>query len=111
MAPGEVRIWDEGTYDCHKFREDEVIVTFHGERVQGKYALFQTQGQELDDPPHGPAPGTEREAMPERLAPMLAKRATLPADEREWAYRDQVGRRARDRLLASPGDCGSRAAT
>ena len=42
---GEVRIWDAGTYDCHKFRDDEVIVTFHGERLQGKYALFQTKGK------------------------------------------------------------------
>src|ERR1700733_11932591 len=33
---GEVQIWDAGTYDCHKFRDDEVIVTFHGERVRGK---------------------------------------------------------------------------
>ena len=32
---GEVKIWDAGTYECEKWREDEVIVTFHGER-QGR---------------------------------------------------------------------------
>ena len=36
---------------------NEVIVTFHGERLQGRYVLFQTARQGLDDPPHGPARG------------------------------------------------------
>ena len=31
---GTMRIWDRGTYETHKFRDDEVMVTFHGERVQ-----------------------------------------------------------------------------
>ena len=42
---GKVKIWDQGTYECHKFREDEVMVTFHGERLEGKYVLFQTKGR------------------------------------------------------------------
>src|ERR1043166_4343604 len=37
---GKVKIWDRGTYETHKFRKDEVMITFHGERVQGKYVLF-----------------------------------------------------------------------
>src|SRR5207253_4927283 len=41
---GRVEIWDHGTYECEKWRDDEVIVTFDGERLQGKYALFQTKG-------------------------------------------------------------------
>src|SRR3954470_18820663 len=32
---GKVKIWDSGTYECEKWREDEVIVTFHGRRVEG----------------------------------------------------------------------------
>ena len=32
---GTMTIWDRGTYEPEKFRDDEVIVVFHGERVQG----------------------------------------------------------------------------
>src|SRR2546421_9024703 len=37
---GTMKVWDTGTYECHKFRDDEGIVTFHGRRLQGRYALF-----------------------------------------------------------------------
>ncbi len=82
---GKVRIWDSGTYDAEKFRRDEVIVTFHGERLKGKYALFQTKGKNWMihrmDPPD---PG--REPMPEKVAPMLAKLSRLPSDDEGWGY-------------------------
>lgn len=51
---GEVFIWDTGTYETEKFRDNppdgpdkggEVIVTLHGEKVQGRYALIQTGGK------------------------------------------------------------------
>jgi bifunctional non-homologous end joining protein LigD len=84
---GEVQIWDAGTYDCHKFRDDEVIITFHGERVQGKYALFQTKGKNWMIHRMDPALEGERERMPEQLVPMLARPGRLPADDDEgWAY-------------------------
>src|SRR6266576_597948 len=55
---GKMRIWDAGTYELHKWKPDEVIVTFHGERVKGKYALFQTNGDNCMihrmDPPADP---------------------------------------------------------
>src|SRR5947209_18487442 len=38
---GKMKIWDSGTYDAEKFRDDEVILTFRGERLNGRYALFQ----------------------------------------------------------------------
>ena len=38
---GTMEIWDSGTYEAEKFRDDEVIVILHGERVQGRYVLFQ----------------------------------------------------------------------
>src|SRR4029079_12115715 len=41
---GTMKIFDRGTYETHKFRKDEVMVTFHGERVRGKYVLFRTRG-------------------------------------------------------------------
>ena len=41
---GTMTVWDHGTYEAEKLRDDEVIVTLHGERVDGKYALFRTRG-------------------------------------------------------------------
>jgi bifunctional non-homologous end joining protein LigD len=84
---GTMIVWDRGTYETHKFRDDEVIVTFHGERVSGKYALFRT-GKDpkdwmihrMDPPPAG------REPMPERVAPMLARLGSLPRDEQNWGF-------------------------
>ena len=82
---GEVQIWDAGTYECEKFRDDEVIVTFHGGRVGGKYVLFQTKGKNWMihrmDPAHG-----NGEEMPKHLVPMLASAAQLPSQEEEWAF-------------------------
>jgi bifunctional non-homologous end joining protein LigD len=83
---GQVKIWDSGTYEPHKFRDDEVIVTLHGERVQGRYALFQTREQDWMihrmDPPADP----EREPLPDRIAPMLAKPGSLPRDDDAYGY-------------------------
>jgi bifunctional non-homologous end joining protein LigD len=82
---GKVAIWDKGTYETHKFRHSEVMVTFHGERLQGKYVLFQTKGKNWMihrmDPPD---PG--HEPMPDRIVPMMAKLAKLPTDDSNWAY-------------------------
>jgi bifunctional non-homologous end joining protein LigD len=83
---GTMKIWDRGTYETHKFREDEVMVTFHGERLHGRYVLFRTRGDDWMihrmDPPEDP----EREPMPERVAPMLARTGPLPRDETGWAF-------------------------
>jgi bifunctional non-homologous end joining protein LigD len=86
---GTMRIWDRGTYEVHKFRDAEVMVTFHGERVQGRYVLFRTRGKDWMihrmDPPQDP----DREPFPEHLEPMLAKAGPLPRDDDDdprWAY-------------------------
>ncbi len=83
---GTMRVWDRGTYELHKFREDEVMVTFHGERLEGRYVLFRTGGKNWMihrmDPPEDP----EREPMPEDLKPMLASTGPLPPDDGRWAY-------------------------
>ncbi|HEY7077512.1 MAG TPA: non-homologous end-joining DNA ligase [Solirubrobacteraceae bacterium] len=82
---GSMRIWDRGTYEPHKFREDEVMVTFHGERVRGRYVLFRTRGKDWMihrmDPPEDP----DREPMPERIEPMLARTGTLPEGD-DWGF-------------------------
>lgn len=43
---GKVVIWDAGTYEAEKFRDDEVIVNLHGSRISGRYALIQTNGDQ-----------------------------------------------------------------
>ncbi len=49
---GKVVIWDAGTYDTEKFNDSadgekgEVIVTLHGRRIRGRYALIQTNGDQ-----------------------------------------------------------------
>ncbi len=47
---GKVIIWDAGTYDTEKFNDTgekgEVIVTLHGQRISGRYALIQTDGNQ-----------------------------------------------------------------
>jgi bifunctional non-homologous end joining protein LigD len=83
---GKMLIWDSGSYEAEKFRDDEVIATLAGERVQGKYALFQTDGDNWMihrmDPPADP----DREPMPSHLKPMRAVLSTLPPDDEGWAY-------------------------
>ncbi|MCW3064106.1 MAG: ligase [Solirubrobacterales bacterium] len=83
---GKILIWDRGTYEAEKFREDEVIVTFHGERLQGRYVLFRTRGDDWMihrmDPPVDPG----REPLPDDLRPMMARLGGLPRDERDYAF-------------------------
>ena len=85
---GTMTIWDRGTYVPEKIQDKKVIVEFHGERVQGRYALFQTGSDPKDwmihrmDPPLDP----EREPMPERVVPMLAQGGTLPAKEELYGF-------------------------
>jgi bifunctional non-homologous end joining protein LigD len=47
---GNVIIWDFGTYDTEKFLDSaengEVVVTLHGNRISGRYALIQTDGDQ-----------------------------------------------------------------
>jgi bifunctional non-homologous end joining protein LigD len=84
---GTMTIWDRGTYEPEKVEDDELILTFHGDRVRGQYALFQTRGNQWmlhrmsppDDPTASP--------IPVDLAPMLAVASDrLPPDDDQWAY-------------------------
>ncbi len=84
---GTMSIWDRGTYDCEKFRDDEVIVVFHGERVTGRYALFRAGRDPKDWMIHRMDPAEPgRAPMAEGVAPMLARLGKLPRDETGWGF-------------------------
>jgi len=89
---GTMTIWDQGTYEVHKWEARKVEVTFHGERLSGRYGLFPI-GRSGDsandwmihrmDPPADP----DREPMPERILPMMARASNaLPRDEKNWSF-------------------------
>jgi bifunctional non-homologous end joining protein LigD len=85
---GKMRIWDRGTYELEKWTDTKVMVNFHGERLRGRYALFQTGKDSKDwmihrmDPPEDPG----REEMPERIVPMMAKLAEDVPPGDQWAF-------------------------
>ncbi len=88
---GKMRIWDRGTYELHKWEQRKVEITFHGERLRGRYGLFPIGRDEATrndwmihrmDPPADPA----REPMPERIVPMLARAGDLPSPEQGWSF-------------------------
>ncbi|MET1002871.1 MAG: non-homologous end-joining DNA ligase [Acidimicrobiia bacterium] len=83
---GTMRVWDTGTYETHKFEPDEVQISFHGERVRGRYVLFRTKDKNWMihrmDPPEDP----DRAVAPEGLRPMAATLATTPPRGEGWAW-------------------------
>jgi bifunctional non-homologous end joining protein LigD len=82
---GAMTIWDAGTYEPEKIEESKLVVRLDGERVSGRYALFQTRGK--DWMIHRMDPAVEgREPMPERIEPMKATLAELPRDDEGWAF-------------------------
>jgi len=84
---GTVKIWDEGTYQPVKWTDREVMVDFKGKRLQGRYVLFQTRGNDWMihrmDPPQDP----DRQPMPKKIDPMLAKLVTkIPTPDDGWGF-------------------------
>ena len=84
---GTVSIWDHGTYDIEKWSDREVMVVLHGKRLQGRYVLFRTNGENWMihrmDPPQDPG----RRPMPERVEPMMAKLGTaVPTPDSAWGF-------------------------
>ncbi|MFL5895954.1 MAG: non-homologous end-joining DNA ligase, partial [Thermoleophilaceae bacterium] len=85
---GTMKVWDSGTYDSHEWTDSKATVTFHGERVRGRYHLFQAGRDEKDwmirrvDPPLDP----DRRPMPEHVVPLVAVPGTLPADDDAYVY-------------------------
>ncbi|MDQ6637745.1 MAG: hypothetical protein M3Y62_08170, partial [Candidatus Dormibacteraeota bacterium] len=88
---GQVSVWDRGTYETHKWELDgkkkEVMITLHGQRVEGRYVLFQTDGKNWMMHRMDPPQKADFEPAPEQVVPMLAKLAAgLPTPEEDWAY-------------------------
>ena len=80
---GTMTVWDTGTYETEKFRDNEVIVTLHGQRISGRYALIQTNGNQwlahrMKEQP---------DAQPGDLAPMLATSGSVgKLTAGQWAF-------------------------
>jgi len=89
---GEVIVWDSGTYEAEKFRDNppdgpdkggEVIVTLHGSKVSGRYALIQTGGKNwlahrMKEQP---------QPTPEDVKPMLATHGSVSRlTKAVWAF-------------------------
>jgi bifunctional non-homologous end joining protein LigD len=83
---GTMTIWDSGTYELEKWEAGKVMVDFHGERLQGRYALFRAGKDEKDWMIHRiDPPARERDPFPENVVPMLARLSTLPREDGKWA--------------------------
>jgi bifunctional non-homologous end joining protein LigD len=82
---GTIEIWDSGTYELEKWRDDEIIFSFEGELLRGRYVLFQA-GSAKDWMIHrmDPAEGNP-DPYPDPLPPMLANESVLPSSTRGWA--------------------------
>jgi bifunctional non-homologous end joining protein LigD len=87
---GTMTIWDRGTFEIHKWEERKVEVTFHGERLSGRYGLFPIGRAGTDDNDwmihRMDPPAQDREPMPEHLLPMMARPGELPASEADWSF-------------------------
>lgn len=81
---GEVTIWDAGRYATEKWDDRHVIVTFDGQKLAGRYALFPVDDgawniRKLD--------ATQPAGLPVPL-PMLATAGQLPPEDEDdrWGY-------------------------
>ena len=96
---GTMRIWDRGTYEAEKWRDDEIILRFDGERLRGRYVLFRAGGAEgLDDPPDGPARGGAR-ALPRAVPADVGERGRTAAIDARLGGGARLGRGAGARPL------------
>ncbi len=98
---GTMSVWDTGRYELHKWDPGKIELTFHGERLHGRYALFalgssrSRRGAKTEDDGRGdwmihrmdPPDDPDRQSMPERIVPMLARATTeVPKPEADWSF-------------------------
>ncbi|MDJ0394589.1 ATP-dependent DNA ligase [Rhodococcus sp. G-MC3] len=92
---GEVIIWDSGTYELEKWRENEVIVVLDGAKAKGRFALIKTQGdqwlmhlmKEQSPAEQKPSSVLHKSELPKNVAPMLATAGDITdLPDGEWAF-------------------------
>ncbi|HET6734713.1 ATP-dependent DNA ligase [Mycobacterium sp.] len=89
---GKMIVWDTGTYEIEKFNDNppdgpekggEVIVTLHGTKIDGRYALIQTDGK------NWLAHRMKEQTRPQAgdLAPMLATEGSVERlKATQWSF-------------------------
>ena len=80
---GNMIVWDTGTYESEKFNDHEVIVTLHGDKIDGRYALIQTDGK------NWLAHRMKEQQQPQAgdLAPMLATEGSVERlKSTQWSF-------------------------
>jgi len=80
---GQMIVWDTGTYETEKFNDHEVIVTLHGNKIDGRYALIQTDGK------NWLAHRMKEQKRPQAgdLAPMLATEGSVERlKATQWSF-------------------------
>ena len=98
---GHMFVWDTGTFELLEEKDGKLMVDLHGERVQGRYALFRTRGDRdwmihRMDPPSDP----DWRWPPEVVEPMRATPGPAVGGE-DWAWEvRQSGLRVMTTLLA-----------
>ena len=91
---GRMFIWDRGTYETEKWTDREVKVVLHGERVSGRYVLFQTDDRNWMIRRLDPSADPDAEPLPEGLRPMLPQeRKRLPRDQEAYGFEFEWGGR------------------
>jgi bifunctional non-homologous end joining protein LigD len=87
---GEVRIFDEGTYEPHEWTDKKITIRLHGERLQGEYHLVNTDAS-TDGKNWLIFRSTRAGALPSKptppvLQPMLASPGGKPFDDPKWMF-------------------------
>lgn len=89
---GKMIVWDTGTYETEKFNDNapdgpekggEVIITLHGKKIDGRYALIQTDGK------NWLAHRMKEQQRPQAgdLAPMLATEGSVAnLKSSQWSF-------------------------
>ena len=83
---GDVMLWDHGTYELSKWEPKEVIVTLHGRRVEGRYALIKTRDKQWLMHRMDPPQDADREPFPEAMRPMRPTKGSLPKSDKAFGF-------------------------
>ncbi|SRR6266508_156932 len=97
---GSMFIWDRGTYEIDKYTDDKVVISLHGEKAKGKYALFQTRGRDWLIHRMDPPEDATREPLPDSMPLLRSEPGRLPRGD-GWAF--EVLWRGCRALVASSG--------